>query len=219
VLAGRYLRGIGVEKNNQKALDWARLSAKQNHPFGLLRMGLFYKTKYMDDIDLRPNQSKAKEMLSKSVSGLKALAKKGDAEAMCNLGDLYQSRFGIGTTDVQAERQGLVRSKEWYRKSAENGHPEGQFKTGFEYTLKFGSRNTHILTVLFDFKTASTWFRKAAKQGHVDAQYQLGLLLYEAPEDEITIEPVEKQTFLGLSHISEEEHNIKGVTKKQPRSV
>jgi TPR repeat protein len=87
-------------------------------------------------------------------------ARAGDAEAQCNLGEMYSSGHG-GFRDYAA-------AAKWYRQAAEQGHADAQFNLGLMYATGEGMPQ--------DDAEAAAWYRQAAEQGHADAQFKLGLM-------------------------------------------
>ena len=73
----------------------------------------------------------------------------GDAEALLNLGRLYE--YGTGVV------QDFKTAAAWYAKAAAQGHANAQHNLGVLYNNGSG--------VAQDFKAAAEWFAKAAAQG------------------------------------------------------
>jgi hypothetical protein len=90
-------------------------------------------------------------------------ARAGDAEAQCNLGEMYSSGHG-GFRDYAA-------AAKWYRQAAEQGHADAQFKLGLMYANGQG--------VPRDDAEAAAWYRQAAVQGDAGAQHLLGVAYAE----------------------------------------
>jgi TPR repeat protein len=87
-------------------------------------------------------------------------AKQGDAQAMSNLGVLYDLGQGV--------EQDSGRAVHWFESAAKAGHPSGMSNYGRMLEQGRG--------VEADPKAAAEWFDKAARQGVPEAQYNLGLL-------------------------------------------
>lgn len=85
-------------------------------------------------------------------------AKKGDPEAQTNVGDYYQSSWGLPDRD-------LVEAVKWYRLAAAQGFPAAQHALGLSYEDGKG--------VPVDYIEAASWYRKAANQGYARAQRKL----------------------------------------------
>ena len=86
-------------------------------------------------------------------------AKRGDARAQYNLGNMYANGNGVPEDDTEAVK--------WYRKAAEQGYAYAQYNLGLMYDNGEG--------VPEDDAEAVKWFRKAAEQGEANAQYNLGV--------------------------------------------
>jgi TPR repeat protein len=85
-------------------------------------------------------------------------AQKGDPEAQTNVGDYYQSSWGLPERD-------LVQAVKWYRLAASQGFPAAQHALGLCYEYGKG--------VPVDYIEAASWYRKAAYQGYARAQRKL----------------------------------------------
>ena len=97
-------------------------------------------------------------------------AEQGHAEAMIQLGRMYQMGHGVPQDDVEA---GV-----WHRRAAEQGDVLAQGSLGFMYSTGRG--------VPQDDAEAAAWYRRAAEQGDAPAQASLGLMYYEGggvPQD------------------------------------
>ena len=89
------------------------------------------------------------------------LAKKGNPEAQCRLGEMYLAGEGGARHDPE-------RAVEWFRAAAEQGHASAQVYLGDAYYD--GD------VVVQDSEEAVRWYRAAAKAGHQDAPLYLGML-------------------------------------------
>jgi TPR repeat protein len=87
----------------------------------------------------------------------------GDAEAMNNIGILYNK--GLGVAEDAAGAAG------WYRKSAELGFANGQFNLA---NLLYNGNGVDR-----DLTQSAAWYHEAAQRGHLGAQYFLGLMYAE----------------------------------------
>lgn len=87
-------------------------------------------------------------------------AEAGDAQAMNNLGVLYDKGLGV--------EPDVGRALYWYAKSAEAGHPSGM--------CNFGRMLEQGRGIPQDVEEAARWFDLAARKGQPEAQYNLGML-------------------------------------------
>ena len=88
------------------------------------------------------------------------LAKKGDAKAQSNLGNMYRKGQGVPQDYKEAVRL--------FRLSAKQGNAVAQFNLGWMYFQGQG--------VPQDYKEAVRLFRLSAGQGYAGAQYNLGVM-------------------------------------------
>ncbi len=99
------------------------------------------------------------------------LAEEGDAQAMNNLGVLYDQGHGV--------EPDTGRALHWFAQSAKAGHPSGMSNYGRMLEQGRG--------IAANPQEAARWFDLAARQGQPEAQYNLGLL-YErgrgVPQDD-----------------------------------
>jgi TPR repeat protein len=107
---------------------------------------------------LLPSTSNSQPPAQKEISEWQIAAERGDAEAQCNIGKLYENGDTVSKDQTEALK--------WYRRSAEQGNAVAQFRIGLMYSKGHGVRK--------DYAEAARWYRKAAEQGHADAQFNLG---------------------------------------------
>lgn len=107
----------------------------------------------------------------KALPLLRQAAEAGNADAMVDLGRMYNRGSGVEEDDTQAVS--------WFRKAAEKGHAGGQYWMGVMYRDGGG--------VTRDYTQAYEWFLKAADQGDANAQYAIGQFYetdnYNLPQD------------------------------------
>src|SRR5438445_1061979 len=112
----------------------------------------------------RVNKQKAieRKKLAEAVTGYKARAEKGDAEAQYGLAYMYYQGKGVAQDYGEAVR--------WARRAADQGYAKAQAALGIAYYDGKG--------VPQDYTEASRWYRKAADQGYAKAQIYLGSMYY-----------------------------------------
>lgn len=157
VTAGESSQLIGVLKNpemkdNMTASEWTAMGIAYAKGMGLGQM----KT----DVD-------------KALECLKKAADMGDAEAMVNLGMIYElgvivrkqyhKETVFGTPQYEAE------AVKWYRKASDLGDADGQVLLGNMYYQGKGNLPK-------DYTEAAALFRKAAEQNNALGQRRLGVL-------------------------------------------
>jgi TPR repeat protein len=87
-------------------------------------------------------------------------ADKGDANAMFNLGFLYERGFGVA--------QDYAKAREWYEKAADKGDTGAMYGLGWLYRDGQG--------VAQNYPKAREWFQRAADRGNTGAMVRLGVL-------------------------------------------
>jgi TPR repeat protein len=95
---------------------------------------------------------------------LRPLAKKGDAAAQLNLGNMYLLGQGVP--------QDYGEAVNWFRRAAEQ--PDG--KAQHLAQINLGNLYFNGLGVRQDYLEAAKWYRMAADQGDAEAQGNLGLM-------------------------------------------
>ena len=94
----------------------------------------------------------------KELAATKAKAAKGDAEAQCNLGFIYD----LG----QSVEKDYAEAAKWYRNAADQNFAAAQFRLARLYAGGLGVER--------DDAEAAKWCRKAADQDYAKAQLSLG---------------------------------------------
>lgn len=97
-----------------------------------------------------------------TVDDWRPLAERGNAEAQCNLGDMYLSGHGVFHNESEAVK--------WYRRAAEQCHANAQLNLGNMYLNGHGVAKSE--------GEAIKWLRLSAQQGNADAQLALSNLYY-----------------------------------------
>ena len=144
------------------------------------------------------NKEKAKERYE-------IAARKGNTDAMYNLGVLYanegdkekakkwyEKAASKGNTDAMYnlgilyyEEGDKEKAKEWFEKAASKGNTDAMYNSGILYYEEG------------DKEKAKEWFEKAASKGNTDAMYNLGILYYEEGDKEKAKEWFEKAASKG----------------------
>ena len=112
------------------------------------------------------NKEKAKERYE-------IAARKGNTDAMYNLGLLY---------DNEGDKEKV---KKWYEKAASKGNTDAMYNLGILYYEEGDKEKT------------KKWFEKAASKGNTDAMYNSGILRYEEGDKEKAKEWYEKAASKG----------------------
>ena len=126
------------------------------------------------DLSVTPDQNyfadgilvhnKSVKLRTVSVSNMhlfwRKAADKGDAEAMYNIGHLYEKGHGVEQDYIEAMR--------WFRKAADKGNAEAMFNIGVLYERGRGVKQDEI--------EAMRWYRKAAADGDSSARAALARL-------------------------------------------
>ncbi len=141
-----YQKGLGVEKNDEKAVEWLNKSADKNNPLALHSLGLMYA----DGQIVNKDDKKAVELLQKA-------AEKCNVFSMYYMGLMLKTGRGIEKDDKQ--------SAAWFKKAAQKGHSKSMYVLGSLYEKGIGIQKDHL--------EALNWWKKAAQKGNKNAQSQL----------------------------------------------
>lgn len=184
VLATFYVRGIGVERDIDKAIAHYHAAIDRGAYYAAHALGLLYYLGHGVTKDyqqafrlfrlaaahnMAPSQSAIGDCYNfgHGVDIDKALAaewygkaaEQGYAPAQNELGVLYARGEGVPQDDGEAIR--------WYRKAAAQGYAEAQFNLGWRYSVGRG--------VPRDDQQAKIWYATAALQDHSKAIHSLGV--------------------------------------------
>jgi TPR repeat protein len=113
-LAVKYMRGIGVQKDEAKAMDYLRRASDAGNVHGQLGLGYMY----LKGVNVEKDASKAVQLFERA-------AKQGSIDAQYNLGLAYAR--GDGAT------KDLVKSGEWFKKAALQDDAGSQYNMGVLY--------------------------------------------------------------------------------------
>ena len=97
---------------------------------------------------------------STEIEQLRLEAEQGNANAQCNLGEMYHRGKVVA--------QNYQEAMKWYRLAIEQGNARAQYNLGVMYSKGEG--------VPQDYEEAVKWYRLAAEQGDERAQTNLGLM-------------------------------------------
>ena len=173
-LAQMYAHGYGVEADPQKAQEWYRAAAQQNHLAAQLALALLLE----------------RSADSESIHWYQRAAAQGDAQAQFALGRIYCA----GEVVAQDYQRGIS----WYHKAAEQDHALALVTLGnlfnagmqhvaascYERAARLGSAQAQYQWgqqlargegVVCHPGQAFLWHEKAALQGHAGAQCALGV--------------------------------------------
>jgi TPR repeat protein len=153
VLAGWWFdneQGTGADY--AQALQWAKRSADQRHPFGQYVLARLLH----DGWATNAAPERAKELFEKCLPQMTKLAEAGDVVAACRLGVMYGK--GDGTA------KSPEKSHEWLLRAATHNHVPAQVILGG--LARSDSK----------FDEAARWWRKAAEAGNPRAQMNLAVL-------------------------------------------
>ena len=194
-----YLYGLGINKDEQRALDYIQKSADHDYDSAQALLGYLY-----DEGRVVPMNKK------KAISYYKKAANRGNTSALLNLGLAYYKGEGVVKNDqtaiemlgrVPIEQQPLAgrylgdiylsnpnlsdrypNAIRYYSSSAKNGDIGSYYALGKIYSNEeSGVKND---------KKAVEFYTYAASQGYVPAQYLLGIMYVNG-------EQVERNLFLG----------------------
>lgn len=144
-----YEDGIGIEKNESKAVECYMKAADHGHRKAMYKLGLMYE----DGIGIEKNESKAVEWYMKA-------ADRGNSTSMFKLG--WMNENGIGTEKNE------LKAVEWYMKAADHGHSRAMCTLGLMYA--------NGIVIEKNESKAVELYLNAAIHGHVTSMYNLGLM-------------------------------------------
>lgn len=142
-----YIKGDGVEKDEEVAVKWFKKAAEQGYPAAQYTLGLCFRV----GMGVEQDEEEA-------VTWFAEAAQQEHGGAQYALGMHYFK--GDGELDDEE-------AVKWFIKAAEQGHAGAQFDLGYCFRNGRGIEQ--------DDEEAFKWFAEAAQQGHADAQHVLGL--------------------------------------------
>ena len=182
-----YFRGVGVAKDDTKAVEWFKKAAEQKHVKAQAYLGVCYYYGFG-----------TQQNTSKGIDLLKTALDQNDRIAQYFLGEFYLTgesvnediNLGIELIKKSAEQdlslaqdllgdlyyygEGVLQdynlAVEYYLKAAEQGDYEAQNMLGVCYANGTGVKQ--------DYKAALKWYQKSADQGYDIAQCNLAYLYY-----------------------------------------
>jgi len=143
-----YRHGLGVQKNDEKAIYWYRKAAQKGHVRAQNSLGVMYRF----GMGVTKNSQEATKWLT-------AAAKQGDSKGQENLGLMYlDGGEGIQQSDEQAAY--------WLEKAAVQGQMKAQLTFGL---LTLAGRGTPK-----NLDAGMNWIQQSANQGNGKAASALG---------------------------------------------
>lgn len=146
-LANCYRKGIGIEKNYEKAFYWWQKASEQENQDAEFRVAICF---LQGEGVTRDEKAAFKKFLS--------LAEKGHAKAQFAVGNAYQGGIGVQKNESKAIH--------WFKKSAENGNADAQNSLGMAYQDGSGVPRNDA--------EAARWLIQSAEQGNGYGQFLLG---------------------------------------------
>ena len=134
-----YSYGLGVEPDDEKALEYLKIIAEYGYPDMQCELGKWYET-----INWHLHEGK---MHRKAVRWFTKAAKQGNVEAMYCLGECYDYEGILGV------RHNNRKAFLWYKRAAERGYEEAMLELGFYYQRGIGVKKNLDL--------AAEWYDKA----------------------------------------------------------
>jgi len=147
-LGWKYYNGVGVVKDNKKAIKWYTKAAKQE---------IFGCAKVQHNLAVIYHLSEGEKDYKQAAKWYLKAAENNLADSQYNLGFLHYCGTGV----LKDYKEAL----KWYSKAAEQGTTLAQYSLGNMYVKGEG--------VLKDYKKAAKWYKKASEQGDIYAQYKL----------------------------------------------
>jgi TPR repeat protein len=150
LLARRYERGNGVDKDMSQALKWYQSAAKAGNAQAMEYLGnIFFRGQ---GVEKDPAQA---------VAWWRKAAEAGNSEAMASLGKIYLGGYGVAEDQAQAFA--------WFQRGADGGNSVAMSSLGWMFA--------HGVGVGKDYGKGLSWLRKAAEEGaNSFAMHELGLM-------------------------------------------
>jgi TPR repeat protein/transglutaminase-like putative cysteine protease len=149
LLARRYERGNGVEKDGTQAVKWYKAAAQAGDADSIEDLGnLFFRGAV---VEKDPAQT---------IAWWNKAAEAGNSEAMASLGKLYLGGYGVP--------EDQARAFEWFQRGANQGNVIALSSLGWMYT--------HGVGVAKNYAEGLVWLRKAADAQNGFAIHELGLM-------------------------------------------
>lgn len=165
-LACFYGNGTGVEKDEQKALEWAHKAEEiliEIAEHGDVAAQLYLAAQYRDGNNgFELNKDKAFEWFQRA-------AEQGDAQAQYEVGMCYELGTGV--------KQNYNEAAEWYHKAAEQGNTYAQMQLGGLYNNGLGVKEDKTESLRWYHKAEETLI-ETAERGDVEMQFYLAILFY-----------------------------------------
>ena len=132
-----YANGMGVEKDEEKAVDWFFKAAEQGNANAQYNLGVCYH-----------NGQGVEKDYARAVKSYRKAAEQGNADAQSNLGICYADGTGVDKDDAEAMK--------WFFKAAEQGEAVAQYNLGVRYRNGEGVDANDV--------EAYAWFNLASKK-------------------------------------------------------
>lgn len=156
-LGRRYLNGIGIDKNVEKALEYLTKADELNSAEAQYQLGLMYQL----GEDVEKDLTKAVEFFTKSSD-------QGLAQAKYELGLMYKLGEGV--------EKDLTKAVEFLTDVADRGYPQAKYELGLMYESGEGVEK--------DLEKSNELIQEAADEGYTLARQHLGILEDETTETE-----------------------------------
>jgi TPR repeat protein len=189
LMGKKYLKGVGVKKNMELAIQWFQQAAAQGYPPAYFQLGYMYET-----------GEGLPQSYADAMTWYELAAEKDVSMAINNIGSMYYNGKGVPVDKNKAA--------EYYKKAAEQGVALAKNNLGYYYlydcdTLKGNAPKglalmteaaeagdelaQHNLSRMYangrfvkkDKEKSEFWLMKAARQNKVGAMLDLALLLCE----------------------------------------
>ena len=148
-LGRMYENGYGVEKDEEKALEFYQQAADKENDKAALKIGNAYYT----------GKGRGKDY-QEAFKWYTASAQKGNYSAQYNIGLMYEDGTGVKADTVKAF--------ESYKKSGNQGYAPAQIALGRMFLKGIGTPQ--------DYTRSIFWYKLAADQGNFDAMMSLAKL-------------------------------------------
>ncbi len=168
-----YHNGLGVSQNHNKAHQWYKKAADQNHPTAIYNVGTLYES----GSGVIKNIPKAYEMYQKSASlgnqiAMDVLKTKGIQVNVSTLIGFNSSQINSlnqkGNAAISEKK--YAEAINWYKQAANLGDPFAMNYIGY--------LNESGLGVSTNYQKAFEWYTKASEKDYAPAYYNLAIFYY-----------------------------------------
>lgn len=149
-----YSYGYGVKRDVSVAVNWFKQAAENDNVEAMKELGYLYL--YGQSGVCAADETEAKKWYNRAIMKYTAEAEKGNSDAMCHLGEMYQNGQGV--------EENFREALKWYKKAADNGNITGMFCVAVLYDPDFYTADLRD-QIGENEEESIIWYKKAAEAG------------------------------------------------------